>query len=469
MSAAPAGPVVRFGRLERRGVLLGLSAPQLGAVGVAAGIAVTAVYTAGTSGLLVSSPLWGVLLLVGTVTIAGRPVIAWVPLVAVWQARRRSGLTRTPAITRVAADPAVLRLPGLVAPFELLHAPELGAVLLADRRAGTVTGVLRVAGSGFVLDEPGLQEHKVTGWGRTLATICQDPAIVRVQLLARTVPGGIAPTRRWWREHASTSGNAVVAALAGMLDDGFTAPARRETLVAVAVRSGGARRRESIVVDRVVPHLQAVAASLGSGELAACGWLNAADLGAALRGAYEPEAAARAEDAPASLGGPVGAAERWASVTTGTAVHATYWVNEWPRTTVHPAFLQPLLLADAATFTVLAEPLPVAKALREIRHAKVEQVADAATRSRIGQIEDEATRAEVADLEQREAELVAGHGDLRFTGLLTVTAPDEVSLEDRCTAVETAAAQSTLELRRLVGQQGVAFLAAALPLARGVL
>lgn len=468
MSAAPVGPIVRFGRLERRGVLLGLSAPQLGAVGAAVGIAVTAVYTAGGSGLLVSSPVWGALLLVGTVTIAGRPMVAWLALVAAWQARRRFGLTRTAADTRAAADRAVLRLPGVAAPLELLNAPELGAVLLADRRAGTVTGVLRVAGSGFVLDEPGLQEHKVTGWGRTLATICQDAAIVRVQLLARTVPGGIAPARRWWREHASGGGNAVVAAVASMLDDGFIAAPRRETLVAVAVRAG-ARRSASIAVERAVPHLQAFAAALGSGELADRGWLDAADLGAVLRGAYEPDAAARAEDGPKSLSGPVGAAERWASITTGTALHATYWVSEWPRSSVHPAFLHPLLLADAATLTVLAEPLPVGKALREIRQAKVEYVADAATRSRIGQIEDEATRAEVADLEQREAELVAGHGDLRFTGLLTVTAPDEATLEERCTAVETAAVQSMLELRRLVGQQGVAFLAAALPLARGVL
>ncbi|HWB36060.1 MAG TPA: SCO6880 family protein, partial [Rugosimonospora sp.] len=101
--------------------------------------------------------------------------------------------------------------------------------------------------------------------------------------------------------------------------------------------------------------------------------------------------------------------------------------------------------------------------------AKVEHTADAAQRVRLGQIEDEATRAEVADLERREAELVAGHQDLRFTGLVTVSAPDEATLAERCTAMETAAAQAMCEVRRLVGQQGVAFLAAALPLARGVL
>ena len=130
-----------------------------------------------------------------------------------------------------------------------------------------------------------------------------------------------------------------------------------------------------------------------------------------------------------------------------------------------------MLLGDTGTrvLSVIAEPLPTARALREIRKAKVEHAADAAQRQRIGQIEDEATRAEVADLQRREAELVAGHGDLRFTGLVTVSAGSEAQLEDRCVALETAAAQAMCEVRRLVGQQGVAFLAGALPLARGVL
>jgi len=188
-----------------------------------------------------------------------------------------------------------------------------------------------------------------------------------------------------------------------------------------------------------------------------------------LHGALDPRAAGIGEDAPVSLTATLGAVERWGSVTVGTSVHATYWVSQWPRAVVHPGFLQPLLLTDASTLSVLAVPMSTGKALREIRRAKVEHTADAATRTRIGQVEDEATRAEVADLERREAELVAGHGDLRFTGLLTVSAPDEATLAERCTHLESAAAQALLEVRRLVGQQGVAFLAAALPLARGVL
>jgi hypothetical protein len=163
--------------------------------------------------------------------------------------------------------------------------------------------------------------------------------------------------------------------------------------------------------------------------------------------------------------------ERWGSLRADGALHATYWVSEWPRSEVHPTFLQPLLLGSARvrTVTVIAEPIPLSKALREIRRSKAEYAANSAQRARMGQIEAEVTRAELVDLERREAELVAGHGDLRYTGLITVSAPDPDARAEQCAAVETAAAQAMCDIRLLVGQQGQAHLAAMLPLARGVL
>ena len=162
--------------------------------------------------------------------------------------------------------------------------------------------------------------------------------------------------------------------------------------------------------------------------------------------------------------------EDWGSIRTDSAHHAVYWVQEWPRSEVHAGFLQPLLLAPGArrALSLVAEPLPPGKALRDIRRAKAEHAADAGQRARIGQIEDEATRAEAADLVRREQELVAGHGDLRFIGLLTVSASSAGQLDAACVATEAAAAQAMCELRKLVGQQGQAFAAGALPLARGV-
>lgn len=453
-------------------MLLGLSAMQLGVVGLATAIGVVAVYSAGLSGLVVSAPLWGALLVSGTASVRGRPLVGWVPLLVQWHARRAIGSTSAVTPARVVTPAEKLVLPGLRAPLDLVNCPPLGAVLVVDRRAGTVTGVLRVAGSGFLLDDAVAQEHKVASWGRALAALCQQPAIVRVQVIARTRPGGLAPARRWWREHCTVPGAGLACELAGMLDEGFVVPHVRETLIAVAVRAPrGHRRMTDADVALVAKHLAAFKAAVTSAELQADGWLDYDGLARAVRGGYEPAALGRGEDGPVTLTGPSGVREEWRSLTAGAAVHATYWVSEWPRSEVHPAFLHPLLLGEASerTVTLIAEPLATGKALREIRRAKVEHVADAAQRARIGQIESESTRAEVADLERREAELVAGHGDLRFTGLITVSADDAAQLEGRCASMETAAAQAMCEVRRVVGQQGVAHAAACLPLAGGVL
>ncbi|OJV61015.1 MAG: hypothetical protein BGO38_09935 [Cellulomonas sp. 73-145] len=473
MSAPQSGSTTVFGRLERRGVLLGLSAAQLVVVGVAAAVAVAAVYSAGSGGLLVSAPLWVVLLVVGTVTVGGRPLVGWLPLMTAWRGRRLLGTTSVARSTRVEHQPRALTLPGVAGRLELVEEPALGGVLVVDRRAGTATALLAVNASGFLLDDGSVQEHKVGAWGRVLAGVCQQSTIVRVQILVRTVPGGLSRARQWWREHRGATGSRIAEAVSAMLDDGFVSAHRRETLLVVAARlPRGYRGGHLERLQAVVAQLDAVASSLRAADLNPSGWLDTARLAEVLTSAYDPAAAARREGLPARPMPPAdGVNERWASIIIGTAFHATYWVSEWPRSAAHPGFLQPLLLGDTGTrvLSVIAEPLPTARALREIRKAKVEHAADAAQRQRIGQIEDEATRAEVADLQRREAELVAGHGDLRFTGLVTVSAGSETQLQDRCVALETAAAQAMCEVRRLVGQQGVAFLAGALPLARGVL
>ncbi|KQY48000.1 SCO6880 family protein [Cellulomonas sp. Root137] len=233
------------------------------------------------------------------------------------------------------------------------------------------------------------------------------------------------------------------------------------------------RHRAVTVADIaiVTKHLEAVASSLVGANLTPAGWLDRDDLAAVVRSGYDPQPAARTEDTSVSWVGPMGVHELWSMLRTDSSVHATYWVAEWPRSQVHPTFLQSLLLGEATprTVTLIAEPLATARALREIRRSKAEHIADAAQRARIGQVEAQSTLAEVDDLERREAELVAGHGDLRFTGLIAVSATSEAELEERCAALETAAAQAMCEVRRLFGQQGQAHLAAALPLARGVL
>lgn len=107
-------------------------------------------------------------------------------------------------------------------------------------------------------------------------------------------------------------------------------------------------------------------------------------------------------------------------------------------------------------------------AARDIRKKKVEHISDQAQRAKIGQIEDASQTAEYHDVLQQEADLTAGHGILRYTGLIAVSAPTVEELDAAVAAIEQAAIQASCETRPLVGQQAAAFTAAALPLCRRV-
>lgn len=146
------------------------------------------------------------------------------------------------------------------------------------------------------------------------------------------------------------------------------------------------------------------------------------------------------------------------------------WISEWPRSLVYPGFLAPLALSSGIqrSISLLYTPLRSDIAARDIRKKKVEYISDATQRARIGQIEDATQSAEYHDVLQQESELTAGHGVLRYSGLISVSAPSEAELESAVAAIEQAAIQAFCETRRLVGQQAQAFTAAALPLARTI-
>ena len=58
-----------------------------------------------------------------------------------------------------------------------------------------------------------------------------------------------------------------------------------------------------------------------------------------------------------------------------------------------------------------------------------EYVTDADQKARIGQVADYSDAAEYQDLLAREQELAVGHADMRFAGLVAVTAPDKDALD----------------------------------------
>ena len=137
---------------------------------------------------------------------------------------------------------------------------------------------------------------------------------------------------------------------------------------------------------------------------------------------------------------------------------------------VYPGFLAPVILSSGIqrSISLICTPIRTDQAVRDIRKKKVEYISDRAQRQKIGQIEDASQTAEYEDVLRQEADLTAGHGVLRYTGLIAVTAPTVEELDTAVAAIEQAAIQASCETRRLVGQQAAAFTAAALPIARRI-
>ena len=148
------GPTVRFGRLEQRTLLLGLSAAQTGCLGAALTLVIVGLYLAGGDGLLAALPVSGPLAAAGLLRRDGRPWVAWAPVAAHWQLRRAASQTRYLTRPRPAGHGIRLALPGDAARLRLLSTPTTGTAIVHDPHAGTVTAVLRLTPGPFLLTDP---------------------------------------------------------------------------------------------------------------------------------------------------------------------------------------------------------------------------------------------------------------------------------------------------------------------------
>lgn len=161
---------VKFSRLSRRGLLLGLSLPQVSTMGGAVLVFVGSLYLGGGQTALWASPVWMIALLVTWVPISGRKAIEWLPVSLHWAWRV---LTRQTAYRRRVTVPRLigtLGLPGDAAAFREYLDPDTGAVMIHDPHHHRLIAVVEVTHPAFVLLDPGEQERRVAGWGRVLAT-----------------------------------------------------------------------------------------------------------------------------------------------------------------------------------------------------------------------------------------------------------------------------------------------------------
>jgi hypothetical protein len=155
----PLAPV-QFSRLAKRGILLGLSLPQLIVLGTALLTVVVSLYTAGAKGLAFASPVWGTLALLAVVPVGGRKVIEWLPIVTRWATRTLGGQLRFRRNIIRPRPAGTLALPGDMAALREWEDPETGAAMIHDPHNQTLTAILSVTHPAFVLLDPGEQQRR---------------------------------------------------------------------------------------------------------------------------------------------------------------------------------------------------------------------------------------------------------------------------------------------------------------------
>jgi hypothetical protein len=473
---------VKFSRLARRGVLLGLSGPQLAVVGVAAITLVSTLYLGGGILLAYAAPIIVTCAALAWVGIGGRKLIEWLPIVARWVWRSTGGqLTYRRRVVR--PRPAgTLALPGDAAGLRQWVDPDTGAVMVHDPHRATLTAIVGVSHPAFILLDPLEQQRRVTSWGRVLATACRSGRIASLQVLERTLPDSGKGLAAWWAQHGTHDGSWTSTTYGELIDRAGPAGERHASTISIcldlkiarrAVRAAGGGNRGAAAVLR--QEMSTITAALRAADLAPTEWLDPGDLALILRSAYDPGVAAALErhgelGRELATAGPVAVTETWSSLRSDSVHHCVLWISEWPRSMVFPGFLAPVLLSSGVrrSISLLYTPMRTDQASRDIRKRKTEYVSDAAQRAKIGQVEDAQHSAEYGDVLQQEADLTAGHGILRTTGLIAISASDPDQLEQAIATIEQAAIQASCETRRLWGQQAQAFTAAALPLCRTV-
>ena len=473
---------VKFSRLTRRGVLLGLSVSQLITLSIGVGSIVWAFYAGGGILIAFAAPVVVLAAVLAWVPVARRPIVEWIP-VAFWWMWKTTGGQMLYRRRIVAPRPVgTLALPGDMARLREYDDPATGAGMIHDPAAATLTAVLSVTHPAFVLLDPGEQERRVASWGRVLATVCRSGRISMLQILERTLPDSGTGLAEWWATHGSCDDTWASTTYAELIDRAGPAGERHATTLSLSldmraaarqIRTAGTGVRGGAAVLR--QEMATLVAALRAADLAPSEWLGSGQIAVILRSAYDPAVAASLErhgelGQSLATAGPVAVNESWSGLRTDSAHHAVLWISEWPRSMVYPGFLAPVLLSTGIqrSFSMLCTPMRSDQAARDIRKKKTEYISDAAQRQRIGQIEDASQTAEFNDVLQQEADLTAGHGVLRYTGLISVSASSAEELDAAVAAIEQEAIQASCETRLLVGQQAQAFTAAALPLCRVV-
>jgi hypothetical protein len=479
----------RFGPLERRGLIGPVRTGQAAAVALGALAAVALLdQLPSASGATLAIVAFGSAVALASAPVAGRTLDEWAPLAASFALRRIGGRARfrSPISTRGESSGTAGTSQPAVPPA--LRGARIVEVAYRDRPLGAVserggrwlTAVLACRVEAFSLLDADAQERRLARWGLVLSTAASTP-IRRIQWVERTAPAQGDELARWLHAERDPAvplrGTPMIESYLELIGSTARVTQQHEVLLAIQLDARRVRERGADAGLRaLIDETERVAQGLEAAEVTVAGALSAGQLARALRTAFDPyvraqltalETADPLRDGIAEHNAwPLGAEEAWEHYRSDGAVHTTYWIAGWPRIDVSPMFMD-ALLGRSSTVAVTFEPVEPGRSTREVEAAITRDQADQELRRRFGQSETARQRQAREATTRREAELAAGHAEVRLSGFVTVSARDRDDLRRASAEVLEHAARARLELHGMYGQQAEAF-TFTLPLCRGL-
>lgn len=483
-----------FPRLERQGILFGLQKAQLVFCSVGVFMVFWSSMTSGGGSALKTMFFFSLpVMAFGMATYQRRPLVTYVYEWMIWMFRKMLGQNKWKVRPERLVEEQRFGLPGVansrISAFTTAFAE---GALLWDSYERTATAVIQCETSSFALASDSDRGGRIAGFSTMCAQVTANPGVERVAMHARTIPAATQAVGDYYRAKVAERGAGPQAsqwahneyeAILDLMQErpDIVGAVSRDVLVAITISergaeadiksAGGGKEGMSYVMAREVQNLGRLLDGAGASNVR---WLGAAEVARTIRTAFDPEFVTKGglakdmtEGAQIS-NGPVAVHEEFDMMRTDSAYHQTFWISEWPRTQVPAGFLADLIARGEYTHTVtqVFKPVPVEKALKDIRDARSGLDSKVALDNKLGRPQTAEQRAQIAELNTREEEIVQGYSDIQFTGYVTISAEDAKKLGEARAAMLRSAPH--LSMRLLRGNQSAAFTAANLPVGWGL-
>src|SRR5690606_10970493 len=157
---------VKFSRLTRRGLILGLSLSQMIALGIGGASLIGALYAGGGILIAYSAPIWAAAIALTWVKTGGRALVEWIPVCAWWAWRTTGGQLAYRRRIVAPRPEGTLALPGDMARLRERLDPDTGAGMTHDPRHGTLPAVSQGRRPAVALPRPPAAHARATAAGR---------------------------------------------------------------------------------------------------------------------------------------------------------------------------------------------------------------------------------------------------------------------------------------------------------------